>query len=136
MGEAGRSCRACTAAKKKCLCGDGAELVRGRPAKQGLAKGKQETAELRPKRKRPMKEVADSSDEVEEVAEPSGKRAMQAVPQVVVGQRVKVAAVEPEDDPADDELGMAVREAGQDLKFGWSLVRIGTVVGKYELRKD
>jgi hypothetical protein len=48
--------------------------VRGRPARKGVAKGRQGTAEERPKRKRPTKGLAESSDEVEEVAGPSGKR--------------------------------------------------------------
>jgi hypothetical protein len=66
------------------------------------------------------------------------------VPQVVVGQRVRVAAAENEDDPTGGELGMAAREAARAMEvagrsifeFGLALGRISALIEKYELRKD
>lgn len=148
LARPGRSCRACIDAKRKCFRDGGIPVARGRPKGWEVkAKAQHNLKEevRRPKRKRAMKDIVESDDEVEEVAGPSMKKTVgSAVRQLMVGKSVKLVVPELEDDPEDDELGAAVRDAGKAMQaigqsifvFGEAFERLGGVIGKYDLRKD
>jgi hypothetical protein len=109
-GEAGRSCRRCTAAKKKCTRA-GEDIVRGRRPKASMM-----TASGLGKRPQASTLVEQSSDEVVEVVRPpAGKRVARKLAQVVADQSVHFEVAEV-DNPADDELGETIRQLGRGVE--------------------
>jgi hypothetical protein len=146
-GEAGQLCQRCTAAKKKCTWA-GEDIAWGWRPKAPMM-----TASGPGKRPWVPTLVKQSSDEVVEVVQlPAGKRAVRKSAWVVVDQSVHFEVMDQSvhfevvevDDPADDELGEAIRQLGhrvegvawEAMAVGQALGHIGAMISKYDLRKE